>query len=272
MSSSESTKFLSRSLIGALGLSAIALLGVPGSVKAATIITGSDYVVTPDSGTRFSFNFGNGLETVDFKGLAIDPTVSDDADTIIERKDDVFAPIGTTDIEVVDLSLQSKNPTPSGLDVFIGLQKFLDINPQLSLGTMTIRHENSNPNATQGTWDSSFDIKGVAIVASQGVLTPQGPNFVKTLIQGCDNNPTNYQCVLFDQGPFTASNAPWRVVPLGSLPGSNSSNFDIPDHVPHNAGGGHSHTIRPVPEPATFVISLLGIGAILGFKWKKSSR
>lgn len=136
------------SVVGVVGLSAIALLG---NVKpaSAVVVKGSDYWIT-QQGSTFSlggFNIdvvGNPIGT--FNGIDVG-----NADTIVERKKDVvFSSNGSgqTDIEVVALSLKSQKPVNyngSDFDVFVGLTQ-----DKKSLGKLIINKDH--------TFSSNFDV------------------------------------------------------------------------------------------------------------------
>jgi hypothetical protein len=287
MKSFSPPNLLSRSLIGALGLG-VALLGLPQSAKAFTVNQGTDYLVTPSGGAAFTFDLGGGtIVPVSFGGLAIgtptatppDGGYSGKADTVVNRLQDVDATPtgGTTLLEIVGLSLKSVAPVTIGganYDVFAGLQKYL--NGTTSTGEMTIRDTGG---ANGKTWNSSFTINGVAIVAAAGTLIPTGTDYVKGLIQGC-GTATNYQCILFDKGPFVATNEPWSDVPsLGQLQGANlvqpglAQNFYLTGTAIHDAGDGIIHTVQPVPEPTILgSLAALGFGAALQKKWGKKNQ
>jgi hypothetical protein len=292
MKSFSPPNLLSRSLIGAVGLG-VALLGLPQSASSSTLVNrGTDYLVTPSGGAVFNFVDplpGAGVVTVNFGGLAIGtPTATPPdggylgiADTVVNRLDDVDATPtgGTTLLEIVGLSLKSVAPVTIGganYDVFAGLQKYL--NGTTSTGEMTIRDTGG---ANGKTWDSSFTINGVAIVAAAGTLIPTGTDYVKGLIQGC-GTATNYQCILFDKGPFVATNEPWSDVPsLGQLQGANlvqpglEQNFYLTGTAIHDAGNGIIHTVQPQPVPEPTILgslAALGFGAALQKKWGKKNQ
>ena len=292
MKSFSPPNLLSRSLIGAVGLG-VALLGLPQSASSSTLVNrGTDYLVTPSGGAVFNFVDplpGAGVVTVNFGGLAIGtPTATPPdggylgiADTVVNRLDDVDATPtgGTTLLEIVGLSLKSVAPVTIGganYDVFAGLQKYL--NGTTSTGEMTIRDTGG---ANGKTWDSSFTINGVAIVAAAGTLIPTGTDYVKGLIQGC-GTATNYQCILFDKGPFVATNEPWSDVPsLGQLQGANlvqpglEQNFYLTGTAIHDAGDGIIHTVQPQPVPEPTILgslAALGFGAALQKKWGKKNQ
>jgi hypothetical protein len=289
MKSFSPPNLLSRSLIGAVGLG-VALLGLPQSAKAFTVNRGTDYLVTPSGGAVFNFVDplpNTGVVTVNFGGLAIGtPTAAPPdggylgiADTVVNRLQDVDATAtgNTTSLEIVGLSLKSVAPVTingANYDVFAGLQKYL--NGTTSTGKMTIRDTGG---ANGKTWDSSFTINGVAIVAAAGTLTPTGTDYVKGLIEGC-TIATNYQCLLFSKGPFEATNEPWTssgedeganlIPPAPGLP----QNFFISKTQPvvHDAGGGVIHTVVGVPEPLTILGSLTAFGFGAAFKRKRDNK
>ena len=298
MKSLNPPNLLSRSLIGAVGLG-VALLGLPQSAKAFTVNRGTDYLLTPSGGAAFTFDLGGGtLAPVTFGGLAIGTptTTSPDggflglADTVVNRLQDVdpffvdpdllVNPGGLitgekTSLEIVGLSLKSVAPVTingANYDVFAGLQKYL--NGTTSTGEMTIRDTGG---ANGKTWDSSFTINGVAIVAAAGTLIPTGTDYVKGLIQGC-TTATNYQCLLFTKGPFEATNEPWTS--SGEDQGANlvqpglKQNFFISSTQPvvHDAGGGVIHTVVGVPEPLTILGSLTAFGFGAAFKRKRDNK
>jgi hypothetical protein len=261
-------------------------------LRSTLVNRGTDYLVTPSGGAVFNFVDplpGAGVVTVNFGGLAIGtPTATPPdggylgiADTVVNRLDDVDAtPTGNkTSLEIVGLSLKSVAPVTingANYDVFAGLQKYL--NGTTSTGEMTIRDTGG---ANGKTWDSSFTINGVAIVAAAGTLIPTGTDYVKGLIQGC-GTATNYQCILFDKGPFVATNEPWSDVPsLGQLQGANlvqpglAQNFYLTGPAIHDAGDGIIHTVQPQPVPEPTILgslAALGFGAALQKKWGKKNQ
>jgi len=255
------------SVFGVVGLSALATLGIVESASAVTVKAGRDLLFTPDGGATFFFEDLNAF--VEFNGLPIDPNNLGLTDTIALRLDDVPESGGTTDLVIEELSLQSAAPV-NGQDVFVGL------NPnEQSTGTMTINHD--SPGSTGGTWSSSFDIHGIAIVAAQGLLTPSGAHFVEELIAGCPN-ASNYECIPFWKGPFVALNEPWtHAAPPGAIidPEDPDKNFFLDPEKPviHDAGDGTIHTVTstPVPEPTTILGSSIALGFGAFFK-KQSSK
>ena len=264
MKSFSPPNFLSRSLIGVVGLG-VALLGLPQSAKAFTVNRGTDYLVTPSEGTVYNFVDplpGAGTVTVNFKGLAIGTGIAQ-ADTVVNRLQDVDATAGgTTPIEVVDLSLQSVAPVTingTNYDIFVGLQKYL--NGTTSTGSMTILDSGG---VNGKTWNSSFTINAVAIVAVAGTLTPTGTDYVKGLIQGCAT-ATSFQCLLFGKGPFLANNEPWENFGLYFNPTPFAP-------VIHEDPALNTHSVVAVPEPLTILGSLAAFGFGAAFKRKRDNK
>jgi hypothetical protein len=268
MKSFSPPNLLSRSLIGAVGLG-VALLGLPQSAKAVAIFAGTDYVMTPSEGAVINLpNFG----IVKFEGLPINTAVSGAADTIINRTQGVPETGGNTPLEIVGLSLRKLNV--GNFDFFAGLQSYSG--GAASTGSMTIRHENADTDATQGTWDSSFTINGTVVVVPTGTLDSNGQvDFVKNLVAGCGTSGY-YTCVDFIKGPFSAFNEPWGHQPLigqitgPNLVGTDPTNFYLTATVDHVAPDDGLHTIKPVPWE-TDALPVIGSTVLFGFGlWAKS--
>ncbi len=270
-------KKLGQTLLGSLSVG-IALCGLSPSAKAITVNKGTDYVVTPSGGAVFTFvdpSLGPNPFTVSFKGLPIGISTATppnggllgQADTVINRASTVTPDLNgvKTDIEIVGLSLQSVSPV-NGFDVFAGLQKYYPIGlggGKLSTGSMTI-FDSGSPDGKK--WKSDFNIFGVAIIAPTGTLKPTGTDFVKGLIEGCQG--ASYQCLLFNKGPFVATDEPWsETASRGQLEGENlvqpglDQNFFLTGTVIHDSGNGTIHTIIPTPAP----LPILGAGVAFSF-------
>ena len=285
-------RLLSRGLVGSLGIGML-LAGVAPSAKALTVNAGTDYLVTPKGGAKYSFVDpfpGAGIIDLEFSGLPIgtpsplgptppnpDGGYSGLADTVVNRYDPVTASGGTTDIEIVGLSLKSTAPVTilgTDYDVFAGLQKYYPGGGALSTGTMTIY--DSLPKGK--TWNSSFTIKAVGIFAPKGTLTPTGNDYVRSLIEGC-NTATTYQCIaLPPKGPFLASNESWTTGPdprngFNPLEGENLVNNEPPNFylngvVIHDTGDGTIHTVTPTPGP----LPIFGASAAFAFSRRLRKR
>jgi hypothetical protein len=261
---------LSRSLIGAVGLG-VALLGLPQSAKAVSVFAGTDYVITPEAGAEINLPvFG----LVKFEGLPINTGVSGQADTIINRTENVPETGGTTPLEIVGLSLRKLNV--GNFDLFAGLQSYRG--GTASTGSMTISHENLDTDATQGTWDSSFTINGTVVVVPTGTLESNGQvDFVEGLVAGC-GTLGYYQCVDFTKGPFSAFDEPWTHEPLigqitgPNLVGTDPTNFYLTGAVDHVSPDGGIHRVQPQPVPwETDALSVIGSTVLFGFGlWAKS--
>lgn len=156
-------KLLSKTVLGVVGLSAIALVSGVKPATAASVELGTDYLFTPGGGSTFlDFDGPGGQPPVSFRGVPINFPLLGLTDTIVQRKDNVTLDATTLDanglcisaacqtrIEMTDLSLQS-------LDGSISVA--LDPN-RASTGWMTINHENPDTNLTeQGTFSSVLDV------------------------------------------------------------------------------------------------------------------
>ena len=243
-------------------------MGLPQSAKAVAIFAGTDYVVTPEAGAEINLPvFG----LVQFEGLPINTGVSGQADTIINRTENVPETGGTTPLEIVGLSLRKLNV--GNFDLFAGLQSYRG--GTASTGSMTIRHENLDTDATQGTWDSSFTINGTVVVVPKGTLNSNGQvDFVKTLVASCGSS--GYTCVDFTKGAFSAFNEPWTHEPLigqitgPNLVGTDPTNFYLTAAVDHVSPDGGIHGITPVPWE-TDALAVIGSTVLFGFGiWAKS--
>lgn len=281
-------KLAGRGLFSALGIGMVLSALSPSAKAFTTVNRGTDYVLTPSGGAVIYLQLPGDLtlQRIEFRGLPIltptatppDGGYSGMADTVINRLDDVTASGDTTRLEVVGLSLQNVSPVVInnvGFDVFAGLQKYLPValgGGALSTGSMTIKDEPT----TGKTWNSSFDINGVAVFAPVGTLTPTGTDYVKGLISGCGT--AAYTCEKFTKGPFKAIDEPWTSVRTSQLDGPNlvapglESNFFMTyETVRHDAGNGTIHNVRSVPAPlpilgASGVIASIGRLKKLSFK------
>ncbi len=130
-------KFVTRSLMGAVGLSAIAFLAVPEAAKALSFAAGTDYLQTLPG----TFSEIPGIGLVDLMGVPKGPFGSS---TVVERGACEMIP--NTDscqatLLMTHLSLKSVNPVsipgvPDLVDIHIGLSP-----NELSTGLMTITEE-----------------------------------------------------------------------------------------------------------------------------------
>ncbi len=167
----NSSKLVTTTVVGAFGLSAIALLGVPKPAIAANILAGSDYWYTGD-GTQF--DFGNGIGIVQFQGIPILPGGTDTKVARIENCD--FA-VGCNDIALVmeSLNLMSVAPVNLGGDLY-NISVMIDPD-RVSTGSMSISHEFADDNtaAPEGTFDSVLNVAFKALFAP--ILPGNGQSF-----------------------------------------------------------------------------------------------
>ena len=252
------------SVLGVVGLSAIALLSVAKPAGAASVALGSDYWITQDSS---SFNFGGPIGIVNFVGVPIG-TFNErnvgSADTIVQRTQDVTFNngSGTTPIEVVALSLKSKNsvtlPGLGNFDIFVGLTP-----GQKSTGTLTINENKTFNSDFNVNWTATFKPTsgGDAIACPlptscnlQIRLAGNG-NWSDTFQGG-----TRVEGLLGDQLANVHTNLP-----------SDTTDFFTLGTIKHDASGAGHHdvTFDPVPEPLTIIGS--GIAAGFGIFFKKEA-
>ncbi len=255
-------------VLGTVGLSAIGFLGVANPADAASVRLGSDYFQT-QSGTFF--DFGSGIGKINFTGNPLGTFQGNDvglADTIVERKNDVSLPSvgssGMTDIEVVALSLKSVNPF-NGLDIFVNLTPGTH-----STGTMTINHENSDNDPTQGSFSSKFTVNFTAMFKPVG-----GGNAIPCPVTSCD-----FQKMFTGNGTWShtfqggtkveSPPATEQAANVHNTPKAGFLDFFTVGQTTHDAGDGN-HTVAAAPEPLTILgsVTALGFGAL--FK-KQSSR
>lgn len=249
------------SILGAVALGCLAFLSILESAKAATVVLGSDYWVTLDNSF---FDFGGPLGQVNFVGQPIGTFQGrnvDEADTIIQRKQDVTFNngFGITDIEVVALSLKSKDSVKlNNVDFDI----FVTLNPdQQSTGTLIIKENHTFVSDFNVFWTATFKPTN----GGDAIPCPLGQG-------GCDQ-----MINLGGTGPWS-SNKPLKGIKVEGFVGDQLANVhtdlsnDQIDFFPgvndkgelvgitHNADGAGHHNVG-APEP----ITILGSGIALGF-------
>ncbi|MGK7887580.1 MAG: PEP-CTERM sorting domain-containing protein [Crocosphaera sp.] len=268
-------KFVTRSLIGAVGLSAIAVLGVAESVKAADVNLGTDYLYTPGGGITFlDFNGEGGLGLVPFEGMPIDDTKIGFTDTIVQRQEDCTFVNGscTVDIEMTDLKLMSLDGT------LLATQ-----NPNVaSTGEMTIKDN--------GRFDSILE----ANVIITGDNLPDPIEIIKVFeVENArwSPNPTpvsgSAPPLIINVGDDTIS---FGEMVIADDQTANTHDNGMPDFFVldalHDSGDG-THGVfracdtdpndlpckRPVPEPSTTLALLfLGLGSVVGIKRRDKAK
>lgn len=243
-------------LCGVTGLSAVAFLGMmkPAEAIVEPVLPGIDYLETPAGGATFFFDDPMFTGFVEFEGLPIHRGTLGTTDTIVERKDEVPASGGTTDIEILDLSLKSVAPV-NGFDVFATLT-----DSTTSLGTMDILPVDHDG----GTWDSEFTIHVTAIIAPEGLFDPEKggkQGFSDEFEEVCDPAPGTCMTIDFKK-TFTASNEPWTYEPEpGDVIKYDSSNFFLSAPALHDAGDGTIHVVdQAVPFEHNAGLGLLVLG------------
>ena len=220
------------SVLGAVGLSAIAILGAPEAAKAVDIFAGEDLLFTPADGSSF-FDFGGPIGIVELMGV---PLGGGKTDTIVERKEDCTFVAGSChiDIEMTALSLASIDPVNVGgfnYDVWV-----TPFDPDPSLGEMWINDD--------GTFQTVLDVH------------------FETVFHPLDGGP--------DIGPIVDWKT-FDALGIYSLSAAAQGKFVILDAVVHDTGDGR-HTVHPIPEPATAIASILfGLGGLFGLKRERQS-
>ena len=231
-------KFVTRSLMGAVGLSAIALFGVAESVKAVDINAGIDYLITPspeDGGlTQVDLSpFGINAQ-IPFKGV---PTFKFTADTLVERKEDCTFVAGecTVGLQIVGLNLTNAEPIPGFGDqvVFLTLDDSIDPQP---MGDITLM-DNGDGTAS---WINFLPVPWKLVDENGDPIVDQNLDPIVGLAE------------------FDGSG-------IGIIQGNRDfivQEFDDQDLLDRHQGIGPK-----VPEPSTTLgLLLLGLGSVVGIK------
>ncbi len=309
MNSSISTKLLSRSLIGALGLSALALLSVSEVAKAQAvpdIQLGADYFISPEPFSSFIFdsdklndqldlNLPSGQQfAIPLKGKPI-AGLPGDTDTVVERQEDCFFDNGQCliPIEMTELSLVSVDPVAiPGVGQY---DLFAELDPNTpTTGKMLIRDDMTFDSFLEVFYKVTFNPIGDS---------PDLPMFFDSFEQ---EDPNNMIPELAD-GALQQLDSPWSNIPPDNavlvrgaegdqmanchtdsgacasndfFPGFNGVSLEVVQHEKGQPGFpnfplGHGTVITtvPVPEPsATLPVSLIGLTAIWGLRKKQLVR
>lgn len=280
-------KFVTRGVIGAMGLSAIAFFGVTESANALTVVKGSDYWIT---GAGSEFDFGGPIGLVEFVGRPIgdwtppeggDPIDVGKADTIVRRLDDVTfntdaqdGEFGDSDVEVVALSLMSKNSVDlngSSYNILVNLNSEGE-----STGTITINEDKTFSSNFRVYWlptfrpvdggddrsctellgDINCDSFFVDLSATTGDWSSIFPG--GTRVEGLvgDMNANVHTDLSSTQTDF--------------FPGAKELDDGkvTVSLVKHDASGAGHHNVEPVPEPLTILGSFTALGFGTFFKRK----
>ena len=268
-------KFVTRSLIGAIGLSAIAFFGVAESASALTVVSGSDYWQTQEGSF---FDFGGPIGEVEFIGNPLskwtppdssDPIRVGTADTIVRRYDDVTfdtnvqdGESGISSVELVALSLISKNSIDllgdgSLFNILVGL------NPnKASTGTITINEDNTfSSNFTVSFLPTFQSVDGTVALSCTDVLTAAECNGDQFSIVLSANGEWSkqYQRGLKVEGLVGDINANVHT----DLDSTQSDFFPVGiiEHTHENYANPAHIVSEAVPEPLT----ILGSATALGF-------
>lgn len=160
------------------------------------ILSGYDLFRTDSQGTFTDLSLLGGPSQVFLKGYPDLLSEGGLYETIVHRKEGITDFLGSIDIELVALSLKTEAPVYLGIfkkdvDVYVlintlGLPNFPKLTPHLeinldteetaivktplppSTGKMTIRHENSDNDSSQGTFDSELSAHPYLIFVEAG--------------------------------------------------------------------------------------------------------
>jgi len=242
-------------LLGIAGLSAIAVLGVPQSAKAADLVKGFDQFIT----------FGNGNSSIVLPNIGIVPLVGtpvnpllSSADTILERLEDCTFVDGSCTVPLIihELNLQSVDPvdlSPYGLGTSTVL---IRLEGEQETGYITI-------NQSPKTWRANLPVEAIA-------LFPDGTPIVVPGFGPLEFYATAESEQLIGTGTYTSTKqfdakgtfiGPFITDPSLSSPHPQEIHEVIP--LAPNAAS--------VPEPsATVSLALLGLAGLRGLKKKTS--
>jgi hypothetical protein len=237
-------------------------LAIPGAAKADTVVLGSDYLQTLP-GTFL--DFGGSIGVVNFAGYPFGPGKTD---TIVQRTADVEINGAAGPLKIVGLSLVSTAPV-SGF----GAKVYVSLDPgHLAEDTGTISILGSA--AKGGTFSSTFTLYFDICTApgSNGVGCGNGTLLVsdkKTFITlaGSTWRPTPPPGALIVSGPVGDQ---WANTHTGL--GRDQSDFwpNVTIHaLPDGLG---DHVIKPVPEPSTWAMMLIGFAGLGYAGYRRASR
>ena len=258
-------------ILGFASLIMIAIGSIPKSTQAATIVSGSDYWITQSSSF---FDFGSDIGVVNFIGDPIGEFMGravGNADTIVQRKDDVNLDggFGTTGLQIQALSLRSVNPV-NGFNVFIGLTEGEDIKQEV--GDLTIKDDKTFESRFTVDWTARFEhVSGsddcplVFQNCSVRVTDLMGS---PTLFEGDGNWSDTFQGGIQVEGLVGDSKAN-----VHTNLGSDQQDFFVVGTVTHDASGAGHHDVSAVSEPVTTILgSIVALGCGTLIKGKKSRR
>lgn len=235
-------KLFTRSLIGAMGLSAIAFCGVA-QAQNADIVAGIDFLFTPaDSDTRVDFDENGPMAPVFFTGV---PVLPGGTDTAVERLDDcTFDPMGkcTVGLQFENLNLVSRQAVPEFGDQLVFLM--LDPDPdgdgnpdEQPISEMTLMDIGNN----MATWTNTLDFNWKLV---DSLTDPEAT----ILARGMESFIGSGKGTLDDDGNFTV------------LTYDDEAAFA-------------RHTDQKIPEPSTTLgLLFLGLGVVAGLKRKDKAK
>ncbi|NEO55724.1 MAG: PEP-CTERM sorting domain-containing protein [Okeania sp. SIO3B5] len=249
----KSSKFVSRSLIGAVGLSAsaIAFLGSPNTAKAADLDKGFDYFLTFGDGTSSIILPGIGI--VDLVGTPFDPELSE-ADTKLERLEDCTFVDDTCTVPLLihELNLQSTEVvdlSPYGLDPSVVLIRLYG--PQ-ETGYITIDQ------STNSWWANLPVVADARLPDNTQIVAPDyGPLVFVGTAEGAE---------LVGSGTYTNLD-PFDAEGVFFGPIIEDSSLDKPYYQEVHAMTPLAPPVTSVPEPSSIIpLGFLGLAGLSKLK------
>lgn len=253
MNFAKSSNWVSRSLIGAVGLSAsaIAFVGSPQSAKAADMDKGFDYFLTFGDGTSSIILPGIGI--VDLVGTPFYPDLSE-ADTKLERLEDCtfVDDVCTIPLLIHELNLQSTEVvdlSPYGLDPSIVLIRLFG--PQ-EMGYITIDQ------STKSWWANLPVVADARLPDDTQIVAPDyGPLIFVGTAAGAE---------LVGSGTYTSLD-PFDAEGVFYGPMIEDSSLDEPYYQEVHAMTPLAPPLTSTPEPSAIIpLGFLGIAGLRKLK------
>ncbi|MDY6785179.1 MAG: hypothetical protein SW833_21980 [Cyanobacteriota bacterium] len=241
----DSTKL---AVVGTVGLSAIAVLGVSQSAKAVDLKKGIDQFIT----------FGNGQSSIVLPNIGIVPLVGtpvnpqlSPADTVLERLEDCTFVDGSCTVPLIihELNLQSVNPvdlSPYGLETSTVL---IRLNGYQETGYITINEEPK-------TWRANLPVNAIALF----------PDYTPIVVPGI--GPLEFYATaageeLIGDGTYTSTQ---RFDAAGIFVGPFVTDPSLSAPQPQEI-----HEVTPISTPEPSAVIPLGLVGLLGL-WRAKTK
>jgi len=235
--------------LAVLGVSAIAIFGVPQSAKAADINAGTDYLTTPGD-PQSSIDIGG--TTYPLIGVPFDPTNLGSTDTTVERGGNCTFVGGFCTVPLTITNLNLKSVSQVQLPAFGGFaggltDVFVKLNGTQTTGSITINQS--------GTWTASLPINSIVQLPDG---TPLPPLFQPTPNPDTLTGSGTYVASCPVAPPQATNN---RFFPNGGLIGGGKIHFFRPAIL--ITPFANSSPCVPVPEPSNLAaLTVLGLGLL----------